>query len=107
MMSAYFAGYAVGALLLPRVVASAGHIRAFAGFAAIASAVTIAHVLLVEPWVWVAFRAVTGLVYAGMMLVAESWLNAHAVRSSRGRSEERRVGKEWVSTCRTRWAQFH
>src|SRR3546814_20015782 len=24
-----------------------------------------------------------------------------------GRSEERRVGKEWVSTCRFRWARYH
>src|SRR3546814_19694133 len=24
-----------------------------------------------------------------------------------GRSEERRVGKECVSTCRSRWAQYH
>src|SRR3546814_2984683 len=24
-----------------------------------------------------------------------------------GRSGERRVGKEWVSTCRSRWAPFH
>src|SRR3546814_12164828 len=23
------------------------------------------------------------------------------------RSEERRVGKEWVSTCRSRWSPFH
>src|SRR3546814_12917340 len=23
------------------------------------------------------------------------------------RSEERRVGKEWVSTCRSRWARYH
>src|SRR3546814_15809946 len=23
------------------------------------------------------------------------------------RSEERRVGKEWVSTCRSRWSQYH
>src|SRR3546814_13163202 len=26
---------------------------------------------------------------------------------SRGRSEERRVGKECVSTCRSRWAPMH
>src|SRR3546814_13414079 len=25
-------------------------------------------------------------------------------RIAEGRSEERRVGKEWVSTCRSRWA---
>src|SRR3546814_18704988 len=26
---------------------------------------------------------------------------------SNGRSEERRVGKECVSTCRSRWSQYH
>src|SRR3546814_13695370 len=25
----------------------------------------------------------------------------------RHRSEERRVGKEWVSTCRSRWSPYH
>src|SRR3546814_18256686 len=24
-----------------------------------------------------------------------------------GRSEERRVGKEWASTCRSRWSPYH
>src|SRR3546814_18636332 len=24
-----------------------------------------------------------------------------------GRSEERRVGKEWVRTCRSRWSPYH
>src|SRR3546814_2283961 len=27
--------------------------------------------------------------------------------SAYGRSEERRVGKECVSTCRSRWSQYH
>src|SRR3546814_13493793 len=27
--------------------------------------------------------------------------------SCAARSEERRVGKEWASTCRSRWAQVH
>src|SRR3546814_16552420 len=30
-----------------------------------------------------------------------------AVISSRDRSEERRVGKECVSTCRSRWSPYH
>src|SRR3546814_8578297 len=29
------------------------------------------------------------------------------VRRARHRSEERRVGKECVSTCRSRWAPYH
>src|SRR3546814_12659028 len=28
-------------------------------------------------------------------------------RRARGRSEERRVGKECVSTCRSRWSRYH
>src|SRR3546814_14859782 len=28
-------------------------------------------------------------------------------RRFRPRSEERRVGKEWVSTCRSRWSRYH
>src|SRR3546814_16027312 len=30
-----------------------------------------------------------------------------AVESERQRSEERRVGKECVSPCRSRWSQYH
>src|SRR3546814_7333450 len=30
-----------------------------------------------------------------------------AVYDREGRSEERRVGKECVSTCRSRWSQYH
>src|SRR3546814_14037201 len=32
---------------------------------------------------------------------------APAIVLSRGRSEERRVGKECVSTCRSRWSPYH
>src|SRR3546814_10522386 len=34
---------------------------------------------------------------------------AHAAsrRAAAGRSEERRVGKECVSTCRSRWSPYH
>src|SRR3546814_11329064 len=30
----------------------------------------------------------------------------HAVGAQVKRSEERRVGKEWVSTCRSRWSPY-
>src|SRR3546814_13543751 len=30
-----------------------------------------------------------------------------SVRERKGRSEERRVGKEGVSTCRSRWSPYH
>src|SRR3546814_19068851 len=34
-------------------------------------------------------------------------LEAPVQRQSRRRSEERRVGKECVSTCRSRWSPYH
>ncbi|GLQ56994.1 MFS transporter [Devosia nitrariae] len=84
MMSAYFAGYAIGAWFLPQVVISVGHVRTFAGFAAVASMTAILHLASIDPWSWTLLRAVTGLAYAGMILATESWLNAHAVQSTRG-----------------------
>src|SRR3546814_15787714 len=33
--------------------------------------------------------------------------DAATLRYSKGRSEERRVGQECVSTCRSRWSPYH
>src|SRR3546814_17679301 len=33
--------------------------------------------------------------------------NSNRTESETGRSEERRVGKECVSTCRSRWSPYH
>ncbi|MBX8828309.1 MFS transporter, partial [Ochrobactrum sp. SFR4] len=60
MMSSYFAGFTAGALLLPRVIVSVGHVRTFAGFAAIASMTALLHVTFVESTVWIPLRLVTG-----------------------------------------------
>lgn len=84
MMSAYFAGFTAGALLLPRAIVSVGHVRTFAGFAAIASMTALLHVAFVEAWMWIPLRIATGFAYAGMILATESWLNAHALPSTRG-----------------------
>lgn len=59
MMSFYFAGFTIGALVLPRVIASVGHVRTFAGFAAIASMTALLHVALVEPSAWMLLRLVS------------------------------------------------
>lgn len=84
MMSLYFAGFTIGALTLPKMIVSVGHVRTFAGFAAIASMTALLHVAFVEANVWMPLRLVTGFAYAGMILATESWLNAHAIQSTRG-----------------------
>lgn len=84
MMSFYFAGFTIGALVLPRIIVSVGHVRTFAGFAAIASMTSLLHVAFVDASAWMPLRLVTGFAYAGMILATESWLNAHAIPSTRG-----------------------
>src|SRR3546814_14032710 len=39
--------------------------------------------------------------------VMSLWSMLQSAKLSRVRSEERRVGKEGVSTCRSRWSQSH
>ncbi|SMF23679.1 Predicted arabinose efflux permease, MFS family [Tistlia consotensis] len=81
----YFAGFALGALCCPRLVAGAGHIRTFAALGSIVSGVALAHPLLVDPVAWALFRVVTGFCFAGLYLVVESWLNERASNELRGR----------------------
>src|SRR3546814_5101464 len=47
------------------------------------------------------------LLFTGQTTVHESLLGFTWVGSPATRSEERRVGKECVSTCRSRWSSYH
>jgi MFS family permease len=85
VMSAYFLAFIFGTFVCPPVIRRVGHIRAFAAMGAVASAVAIAHVLLVNPWVWGVLRAVNGISMVGLFMVMESWLNALAPNERRGR----------------------
>src|SRR3546814_3873855 len=44
-----------------------------------------------------------------LVTLAQAMIERHHALYRRyiGRSEERRVGKECVSTCRSRWSQYH
>ncbi|MFP4681782.1 MAG: MFS transporter [Chitinispirillaceae bacterium] len=84
MMSSYYGGFVLGSLFLPRLISSVGHIRTYAALASMASAVTLAYVLIIFIPVWVIFRFMQGLCYSGMILVIESWLNGCTTRGNRG-----------------------
>lgn len=85
MMSLFFGGYVAGTIFIPRFVGTIGHIRTFAGFASLASAVSLLYVLLVHPVLWYALRVVSGACHAGLIVVVESWLNGTAARTQRAR----------------------
>jgi len=84
VMSGYFAGFATGSYLTPKLVARVGHIRVFAALASLASIVALLHVILVTPSTWTAMRLATGFCYAGIYVVAESWLNDRVTNDLRG-----------------------
>ncbi len=85
VMAGYYAGFLVGSLATPQIVARVGHVRVYAGLASLASTATLAHILLVDPAAWFLFRLMTGTCLAGLYIVAESWLNGTATDAIRGR----------------------
>ena len=85
IMSCYYVGYLFGTVATPRMVRRVGHIRAFAALAAVASGVALVHGAFVEPVTWAVMRLLSGLCFAGIYVVAESWLNDRASRETRGR----------------------
>ena len=82
--SAYFAGYATGAILCHRLIGRIGHIRAFAAFAALVAAAFLVHPLYFSPLVWTVLRMLAGFGCAALYVTTESWLNVKASPSTRG-----------------------
>jgi len=85
VMSCYYVGYLLGTITAPRLLRQVGHIRVFATLAAVAAAAILVQATWVHPVPWGAMRLVSGLCFAGIYVVAESWLNDRASRANRGR----------------------
>ena len=84
MGSAYFIGFALGCYYGPHLVRRAGHIRTFTAMVAVASSSVLAHALIVSPVLWWCLRSLTGLCFAVLYLVIESWLNEKSTNQNRG-----------------------
>lgn len=85
VMSCYYVGYLLGTVTAPRLIHRVGHVRVFAALAAVASTVTLVQAAYVQPLPWALLRLLTGFCFAGIYVVAESWLNAAATRDNRSR----------------------
>ncbi len=82
--SAYFAGLTAGCLIGPRVIARVGHIRTFSVFTAIATISPLIEAMLPTPPLWWVVRGLTGMCFAAIMNVVESWLTSVASNANRG-----------------------
>ena len=84
VMTAYFAGFVAGSVIVPRLLANVGHVRVFAALASLASGATLLHTVFVTALSWGLIRIATGFCFAGLYVVAESWINEAATNRTRG-----------------------
>ena len=66
--SAYYLGFAAGCLYGAYVIKRVGHIRTFTAVVAVASAVALAHALVLNPYAWWLLRGMTGFCVAVLFL---------------------------------------
>ncbi len=85
VMSGYTLGFLAGSILTPKLVYRVGHIRVFAALASLASIAVLMHAVYVSPANWGLMRLLTGFCFAGLYVVAESWLNDSATNATRGK----------------------
>jgi len=78
-------GYVSGCLYTARLVARAGHIRAFSVMASLAAITILLQLIFLDPWAWIALRAISGFCFAGAAMIVESWLSERAEPRTRGR----------------------
>lgn len=85
LTAAYYAGFLAGSGATLRALGKVGHIRAYAGLASMLTAAVLMIGLTDSPVVWIVFRLITGFGFAGLYVVAESWLNGLVTNQIRGR----------------------
>ncbi len=85
VMACYSVGFVFATLVSARIIQKVGHIRCFAGFAAMAACAALIHGLFFDPFIWAGMRITFGFAVAGLYMVTESWINDRTPREQRGR----------------------
>lgn len=83
--TAYFGGFMVGCYVGPKLIRSVGHVRCFAGSAAVLTILSLIFPIFVAPLVWAGLRLLAGISLAILFIVIESWLNDRSSNLNRGR----------------------
>ena len=84
MGTTYFIGFLIGCIFIPRILRSVGHIRTFAALASLAACATLLTVMIIDPYVWMGLRLITGICFSGLFTTIESWLNSGVTNKTRG-----------------------
>ena len=85
VMACNYLGFVLGIFFCQGIVYNVGHIRAFAVFASVITAISLLHGIYISPWFWAILRIGSGLCLTGLFMVIESWLNEKVEPAFRGR----------------------
>ena len=85
ILTAQAIGFVAGTIIGPIFIQRVGHIRVFAACAALICVVAMTHGATVNAPLWGLLRFIAGMCGSGMLVVLESWINAHATPAARGR----------------------
>ena len=83
--SAYFLGFVIGCLTVPKLLSRAGHIRVFLTLASITAASILLLKDLQHAAAWIGLRMLSGWCLAAIYTTAESWINENAENTQRGK----------------------
>ncbi len=86
VMSGYFLGFLAGSWYAPSMLRRVGHVRVFAALGSVVSASFILYAVVVDAYAWFVLRVIVGFCFAGVYVVAESWLNHSATNETRGQT---------------------
>ena len=84
-LSGYYVGFLAGSRCIGNLLANVGHIRVFAGLAALMSSVMLLHSLVLSATAWFVLRLAAGFCMSGIYITADSWLNNQVTNQNRGR----------------------
>jgi MFS family permease len=84
LSSGWSFGFVLACLVVGRMVASVGHVRTFAGLAAVSGSMAMLLLPMNNEAVWIVLRVVIGFCFGGLSLITESWLNERSGSAQRG-----------------------
>ena len=84
LSSGWSFGFVLACLVVGRLVSAVGHVRSFAGLAALSAAMALLFLPLNRDVFWVLLRVVIGFCFGGLSMIIESWLNEQSASHQRG-----------------------
>lgn len=84
IQTGYYTGFVLGTLMVPRMIATVGHVRSLAALASLCSITLLLHGLWPAALFWMLIRTLAGACMVGIYIVIESWLQEQTTNEQRG-----------------------